>query len=297
MALHKDPNKLGFSLVEVVAVVMVVSILVMILLPATQRVRESARRISCTHNLTQFSLAVQNYENLHRRFPAGSIDPKTPILSVQRGYHHGWLTRILPQLDLPNIDSLIDRRVGVYHPNNTVPSSELPAVFNCASSGGGLAFAAVHNSVEVPISETNNGAFILNRFLKRKEFKDGLSNTLFLGEIGGSFNWMSGSRETMRNFGTPLNQLGGINTGVSFQDFSLEAKSGTEYTEKDFKDGKTNVATAANAYVGGFSSSHPMSIGFAFGDGSVKVVSKQVDLLILQRLADRNDGKLVAPID
>ena len=66
-------NRQGFTLVELLVVIAIIGILISMLLPAVQQVREAARRISCTNNLRQLSIAVTNYHSSNFRFPPGSV--------------------------------------------------------------------------------------------------------------------------------------------------------------------------------------------------------------------------------
>ena len=68
-------NIKAFTLIELLVVIAIVGVLVALLLPAVQNAREAARRLACTSNLKQISLAALNYESVHRRFPIGFLGP------------------------------------------------------------------------------------------------------------------------------------------------------------------------------------------------------------------------------
>jgi prepilin-type processing-associated H-X9-DG protein len=69
-------------------------------------------------------------------------------------------------------------------------------------------YAAVHHDFEAPINVNNNGVFFLNSRISQDDVKDGMRYTFFLGEkilVGGDLGWMSGTRATLRNTGSPIN--------------------------------------------------------------------------------------------
>ena len=66
----------AFTLVELLVVIAIIGILVSLLLPAIQASRESARRVSCTNQLSQLILAVHDFESAHERFPEGTVNSK-----------------------------------------------------------------------------------------------------------------------------------------------------------------------------------------------------------------------------
>ena len=86
----KHNNRQGFTLVELLVVIAIIGILIGMLLPAVQNVREAARRTTCLNNLRQLVLAAQNYETALQRFPPG-----------MNGSTVGWLGTALSRSERP----------------------------------------------------------------------------------------------------------------------------------------------------------------------------------------------------
>jgi prepilin-type N-terminal cleavage/methylation domain-containing protein len=219
-----DPRT-AFTLVEMLVCIAIMGILMAVLLPALQEVRESSRRAKCQHQLGRLILAVGAYEQAHAAFPMGTSDSAVPIQSTAGGGHHNWLGRCLPFADEGVVHSAINFQAGVYAPENAPVRAISRGLWICPSDpgprilggAGQTSYAGCHNDFEAPIAPDNRGVFIQNRAVTVAEVLDGLSSTVFLGEkarragrfrlpdAGDSLGWMSGTRASLRNMGTPIN--------------------------------------------------------------------------------------------
>lgn len=135
--------RFGFTLVELLVVIAIIGILIGMLLPAIQRVRESARRTSCANNLRQIGLAVHSYESAIGRFPVNQIGPGLSASGgqYQSGYY-SWLVPLLPYVEQTNLlDQLQVRfnhgdgngyKISDSHPNAAVAATSVP-IFLCPS--------------------------------------------------------------------------------------------------------------------------------------------------------------------
>jgi prepilin-type N-terminal cleavage/methylation domain-containing protein/prepilin-type processing-associated H-X9-DG protein len=108
----------GFTLIELLVVIAIIGILIALLLPAVQKVREAANSMACRNNLKQIALACLNYETTNGTFPAGSVYKKVGGTST---YYDTWTITILPYLEQQTLFALFDPSVPNATPDASSP--------------------------------------------------------------------------------------------------------------------------------------------------------------------------------
>jgi prepilin-type N-terminal cleavage/methylation domain-containing protein len=128
----------GFTLIELLVVIAIIAILIGLLLPAVQKVREAAARTQCQNNLKQLGLAILNYESTYFKLPSPGegINPST----LAKNYDtHSFFTYILPYIEQQNAYNLVDL-TKVYNdgsaPNNQVAAKTHIKTFLCPGAAG-----------------------------------------------------------------------------------------------------------------------------------------------------------------
>jgi prepilin-type N-terminal cleavage/methylation domain-containing protein len=144
----------GFTLIELLVVIAIIAVLVGLLLPAVQKVREAANMISCKNNLKQLALAVMNYEAAEHHFPAGSlcrqgVNPVGVPGNINTvSYYDTWAITILPYIEQDNVFLLWDKNVPNLCSDADAPLTfvkmrqTLIKTYNCPSDvSAGLGFS------------------------------------------------------------------------------------------------------------------------------------------------------------
>ncbi|HUY31972.1 MAG TPA: DUF1559 domain-containing protein [Pirellulales bacterium] len=196
----------GFTLIELLVVIAVIGILVALLLPAVQAAREAGRRTQCLNNLKQLGIALQNYADQYKVFPAGSVsavygaDPTVP----RNFYRWSALAQMTPFMEQLAVHNLINFNLPLYggpnqgyqvFPANVAGVSVILPGFLCPSDKGrpvtdylGVIFGPTNYAGNMGSglnggSEYNtDGLFFMNSRVSFAEIRDGTSTTAAFSE-------------------------------------------------------------------------------------------------------------------
>jgi prepilin-type N-terminal cleavage/methylation domain-containing protein/prepilin-type processing-associated H-X9-DG protein len=302
----RDSRRTAFTLIELLVVIAIIGVLVGLLLPAVQKVREAAARAKCQNNLKQIGLAFHNYESANGGF--------SPCCLMNTGQPVGWGYFILPFIEQQNLYSLYNLNFPFYDmmssSNQMVANTPIPT-FNCPSAPTvngpytgmymngsmmvmGQAFPADYSSIlgvdqslanYLGLSTTSLGGALQPDFkMKITSIMDGTSNTMLIKEIAGKAELYRDQKDT----GTQLSGNYGGYGGWCDPTSSCSMMFGSS------ADGLTTPGTChtncSNDY--GFNSFHSNGANHVFCDGSVRFISASVDIRIICSLITRQGGEI-----
>ena len=300
----------GFTLVELLVVVAIIGILVGLLLPATQMVREAARRSSCTNNLRQIAMSAHLYHDAQMQIPPSR--PRDSFLT--------WPVLLLPHLEQQNHFDLFDIK-ATYAVQSAAAVQRIPTTFLCptkrrgpelsnsetnnvqvgcvadyaGNAGSSLSLADdVWSLFDEPSDGVMSSGFarenpvdssgrLVNNPVGRYSFidvdSDGLSNTIFFGEKAVSFEferepngWGDGCIYNGNEHGTAM-RLGGLALPIAVS---------------------SDIPAPGPADPPIFGSYHLSATNFAMVDASVQTLANTIDEDVFRRLCSRIDGEVVS---
>lgn len=198
-------RRLGFTLVELLVVIAIIGILISLLLPAVQAAREAARRMQCSNQIKQITLAILNYDNQLQRLPAsGIVDDAArngayPVFQPRSGKMFSWVTLLLPFIEQQPLHDQFDFDIPVteqrtnpqatHLPALKCPSDDAPAsIFLHSDFSAGKPFAkgnyaAYCSPYHVDLQNWSPGALIGGREQGIDDILDGTSNTWVISEV------------------------------------------------------------------------------------------------------------------
>ena len=315
---NQTPRRPGFTLIELLVAIAILGVLVGLLLPAIQKIRESANRAQCANNLRQMGIALHDRYDDTQNFPpsylwtsppatTSTTTTITPVYDRPPGWAYvqtnwpgwGWASFLLPYLDQTPLYQMIDFTTPTVGTTALVPRTTMLSVYTCPSdlsagiftvmnqSGGPLMPAASNSYAACYGAAGNltgspaagNGIFIQNGQFQIRDISDGLSNTIAIGEREAGF--------------VQAPWIGILDQGTA------QTTPGAPVYQSEVNPASTMVmARFYNKYINDpwsepddFFSPHPGVMNILFADGSVHPFWSSVDVSVLQALATRAGGE------
>jgi prepilin-type N-terminal cleavage/methylation domain-containing protein/prepilin-type processing-associated H-X9-DG protein len=289
-------HRRAFTLIELLVVIAIIATLLGLLLPAVQKTRSAAARISCTNNLKQIGLALHNYHDTVGSLPPGI----TPPLKGEPYPHMGWLTRILPfveqqplwNLTLTAYEEEPFNPYGMPHYGIMTPIK----LFSCPADGRADGIHSTHDGLRVALTDylgvsglnylTGDGVLYWGSRVRLTDITDGTSNTLMVGERPPSPDFWYGwwyAAEGQVNSGSGDTVLGARELHAPGDQYTADCPSGPYH----FVFG--NLNNMCDTFH--FWSLHSGGAIFLFADGSVEFLSYATDS-VLPALSTRAGGEV-----
>ena len=297
----------GFTLIELLVVIAIIAVLIGLLLPAVQKVREAANRMECGNNLKQIGLAFQMHVDITRFLPTGGNGytvARTMENGVPANYktqQWAWGYQILPFIEQTNLfenpdDRLVSgtplrlyfcptRRPPVALAGGSWAVHDYPRAMTdyagnaCTSDhagdGGGI-YGSGDDGLVIRLGYTN--------FVRIADIKDGTSNTMMVGEKHMNLTFVTTQPQADDNDG----YVGGFQDDVvRWGAFPPQADA--------FKPEYTTSTIHPDIFQ--FGASHPGGLQVVFADGAVHVIRYSIDPIIFKRVCSRNDGQVFSMED
>ena len=314
--MNRTNARQGFTLIELLVVIAIIGILLSLLLPAVMNMRAVANLRQCANNLRQVGLALHNYHDTLRTFPAGyitSIGTVRTVVLVGDGDDHttrvvvteadfgpgwGWESLILDWLDQAPVKNRIDfnSQIGAQSINQTVlrvflcPSDTGPSTFSVNDTSNNLIgtmgrsnYVGMYGTGEIPdFPDTGEGIFFRNSAVRIADITDGTSNTIAVGERASNLAMSTWT-------GAVTNAIVKNLSGIPGADDQLWPIFVLGHTGTVIEGQLPNNTTG---HADDFTSRHAGGVNFLFADGSVRLVSNNVDTKVWVSLGTRAGNEL-----
>jgi prepilin-type processing-associated H-X9-DG protein len=284
-------------------VIAIIGVLIALLLPAVQKVREAANRASCQNNLHQIGLALHGYHDNQGSFPSGyRCQPTSDPDYTSPGW--GWAALLLPYVEGDNLAKQINFNLPVEHSDNLAARTTVLKLFVCPSDRSTGVFT-IYDKDNTPLAQavTNsyaachgvgpdldeelddgNGLFFRNSMVRMADVTDGTSNTIAIGERACLLTQTPWAGAV--SFGTAR-----ITPGAPTSNPDVVEEAPTQALAHV----AVHTINDPNADPEDFFTPHTGYAMFLFADGSVRPVRDGIAISVLQGLATRDGGEVIDP--
>jgi prepilin-type N-terminal cleavage/methylation domain-containing protein/prepilin-type processing-associated H-X9-DG protein len=286
----------GFSILELLVVLAVISLLLVLLLPGIQGAREAARRVQCQNNLRQIGLALHNYNDLYDCFPPGYVVRGVNArdsADVETGPGYAWGVLLLPFLDqaayFAGIDFTQDpppvTSIGTMLPCYQCPSDPEHTASNYVGSFG---YGSMTLAPGAPVGP---GILYRNSHVQSFDVKDGASHTFLVGERAAVHNFVDGADPVDAGgqwLAAPSGMLrnAGLVEAPTYQEGPASLALATVGQDAPLP---VHATPCRTNHIASFSSMHPDGANFLMVDGSGHFVHSDIDYETYRRLGQRSD--------
>jgi prepilin-type N-terminal cleavage/methylation domain-containing protein/prepilin-type processing-associated H-X9-DG protein len=317
------PRRPAFTLIELLVVIAIIAILIGLLLPAVQKVREAAARMKCTNNLKQLGLAMMNYESNYQRLPPGGrsygwtyIEKGEPWQADPVAYNLNGLVLLLPYLEQNNLYNLFNFNAAFGDANTTFccslpPNGSVLASPNAATSGNAK---LAQTQLPILLCPSDPGNPILDNdvdYSAAPGYPSAKTNYDFCTSSDFYANaWRYEASNVRRMFGenstTRLTDISdGTSNTIAFGEQTLNVYNGrcTGWAFRGWVQVGVNPAEGINIWHDGIvgesaswsylGSLHTGGVNVCLADGSVHFIAQTTSTTILNQLAAMADGTVV----
>jgi prepilin-type N-terminal cleavage/methylation domain-containing protein/prepilin-type processing-associated H-X9-DG protein len=304
----------GFTLIELLVVIAIIAVLIGLLLPAVQKVRESAARARCSNNLRQLGVAAHNYHDVNGTFPSGVRQAIFNGAPQFRGY--SLFLYLLPYLEQGNLyqnwdfANPLNNATGdasvrtatllpvLLCPSDTISTNPVSsqgrtyAVGSYGGNGGRRSFDPTSASTDGVFHTTGSGSqpAANQRVVRIADISDGTANTLLFGERSHrdpAYDTLTGASRMMAEWGWWAASTGRLAIG----DVTMSAAVPINYLVSS---GSVGPGSLEEQRICAFGSNHPGGANFTLADGSVRFLAQDMPVLTLQALATRAGNEVVS---
>lgn len=290
--MHRHARQ-GFTLIELLVVIAIIAVLIGLLVPAVQKVREAANRMSCTNNLKQMGIAFMSYHDAYGRFPDGGKNGSdTPVSNAAATTYPGnrnewsWTYQILPYIEQ---DALYK------NPTDSVVQSSVVKTYYCPSRRNAQTYGGNGKTDYAGCSGTNGSNGILVRqgssTIRIASILDGTSNTVMLGEKRLKRDRFGSCYDDNESFVSP-----GWDSEIERR-ATVDTDNANMGPNPDIQQTLNPPFTDLDSGLSQFGSSHSAGANMVMGDGSVRLIRYGITNTTMQYACQRDDGQPVNPND